>query len=67
MIKADKITKTDIKYVIDFAKDNGGIEYTASKALEFAQKAKQEINDLIESPAKDALIKFADFVVEREN
>ncbi len=55
----------DIFYVIDFVKNYGGIDYTFSIAESYLDKAKQFIIDFPDSPAKESLIKLADFVLER--
>ncbi len=55
----------DIFYVIDFVKSYGGIDYTLKVAEEYLEKAKYLISDFSDSPAKTALLKLADFVLER--
>ncbi len=55
----------DIFYVIDFVKNYGGIDYTFSVAESYLDKAKQFIVDFPDSPAKESLLKLADFVLER--
>ena len=44
----------------------GAIDYVAGKARELVAEAKSKLSGLKESDAKEALLKIADFVVERE-
>lgn len=67
MIKNQKIKKEDIKYIIEFVTNKGGVAEAENKAREFAEKAKNSLNIFDDSPAKEALIKFANFVVERNS
>lgn len=63
--KGNKLTKKEIQIIIDFTKSNGGIDYATKKAFEFSHKAIRAINHYPDSEAKQSLIKFAEFVVER--
>ncbi len=54
-----------IKEVIDFAENYGGIERARLKAEELACSARQELEGILDSPAKDSLLKLSGFVVER--
>jgi octaprenyl-diphosphate synthase len=65
--KGNKLSKKEIKYIIDFAKVNGGIDSSMEKAFEFSNKAIQSIKKFPDSEAKESLTKFAKFVVERNS
>lgn len=49
----------------EILKSNGSIEYSFNRAKEFVSKAISELSSLNDSPAKDALVKTAGFIVER--
>jgi octaprenyl-diphosphate synthase len=55
----------DVEYVIAFAHQYGGIEYAVSKAEYYSEQARQCLQPLPDSPAKEALMMFVDFVMER--
>ena len=66
LLKSDKNTKTEINYVIDFVKSKGGLEYAEKEAIKYSELAKSKIALYPNSPAKQSLIDFADFVVNRD-
>lgn len=66
-IRKGKLKKSEIKDIINFAHDNGGIEYSTKKAEEFSQKAINAISFLEESDSKNSLIALTNFVIERES
>lgn len=57
--------KTNVKHVLDFVENHGGIEYAHTRARHFAERAKEKIAPFPDSPSKQSLLSFADFVVER--
>jgi octaprenyl-diphosphate synthase len=58
--------RKDIAKVIDFAREYGGIDYTIKKATEYSQQAQEVLEPLPHSPAKESLLHFIDFVLERK-
>jgi octaprenyl-diphosphate synthase len=58
--------KMRVEVVVDFVRANGGLDYAASRALAYAAEAKGLLSSFPPSPSKDALLGFANFVVERE-
>jgi octaprenyl-diphosphate synthase len=52
--------------VLDFVSHHGGLEYTERRAREFSLEAMKQIQSFPDSPSKQSLLRFADFVVERE-
>jgi octaprenyl-diphosphate synthase len=58
--------RMNIGKVIGFVKDNGGIDYATAKAGQYITEAKALLESFPSSPAKDSLVNFADFVVDRE-
>ncbi|KAF0150983.1 MAG: polyprenyl synthetase [Ignavibacteria bacterium] len=57
--------KIDVNLIIEFTKNNGGIEYAEKIAKEYSNKAIQNLSIFIESEYKSALQDLAVFVVER--
>jgi octaprenyl-diphosphate synthase len=59
--------KRDVEWIVDFVQQNGGIDYARGKAEYFAGMARQNLAGIPDSPARDALLQFVDFVMERES
>lgn len=64
LIKSDRTKKFDEVY--EFVLEYGGIEYAAQKVNEYSAIAKDSILDFNESPVKDSMMEFVDFVSKRE-
>ena len=58
--------KKRVKEVIDFVKENGGIEYTTKKVNEYTTKALVILKNYPDSIYKDSLLQMIDYVVERK-
>ncbi|MER3524552.1 MAG: polyprenyl synthetase [Ignavibacteria bacterium] len=58
--------KGGAKKVLEFVERYDGITYAAQRAREFAARAKHFLTPFPDSPSKQSLLAFADFVVERE-
>lgn len=58
--------KSNAKRVLEFVECYGGIPYAAKRARDFSATAKEKISLFNDSPSKQSLLGFADFVVERE-
>ena len=56
-----------IDEVIKFAETYGGIEKAHEKAEDFILRARDELNDIENSDAKESLLKLTEFVVDRVN
>ena len=65
-IKNHNTNKNRVKEIIQFVKDNGGIEYTQNKMREYQQKAITILADFPKSIYKDTLIDMINYVVERK-
>lgn len=59
--------KGNVNEIINFVKNNNGIEYANSLAAQYAMKAKEALNVLPDSPSKIALATLVDFVIDRKN
>lgn len=55
----------EIKKLIEYTKENGGIDYATKRMYEYQAKAFDLLNNLPDSDNKYALISFAEFVVDR--
>jgi octaprenyl-diphosphate synthase len=56
----------DVEYVVDFVRQNGGIQYAEQRALEFGNAARECLKPFPETDARRSLEQFVDFVMERE-
>jgi octaprenyl-diphosphate synthase len=65
MIKAGG-KKLKVQEIVEFVTRYGGLEYAASRAVQYAAEAKANIATFPDSPARKSLLTFADFVVQRE-
>jgi len=57
----------DVKEIIKFVRDNGGIDYALETAKSYSNKAKKALSILPDSQSKVALEALIDFVIERKN
>lgn len=55
----------EVKWVLDFVSQNGGVDYALRRAEEFATKARECLSIFPDSPAKQSLLQFVSFVTER--
>jgi geranylgeranyl pyrophosphate synthase len=58
--------KIKIAEVVQFVTAYGGLAYASSRAGQYAAAAKTNIAALPDSPAKQSLAAFAEFVVQRD-
>ncbi len=59
--------KPKIEVVIDFVKQNNGLDYAVGQARNYSTLAKEALNKLPDSQSKLALEALVDFVVDRKN
>ncbi len=65
LIKNGKAATRSYGEVIGFVESRGGIEYAVSKAREYSERAKEALQILPESEARESLVAFASYVIER--
>jgi len=65
-VKNHNKDKARVKSVIEFVKQNGGIEYTYTKMKEYQEKALSILNTYPDSPYKESLNTMVNYVIERE-
>ena len=61
-----KIKNREVKNVMEFVMEYGGLDYATQQAGEFASRAKSMLSGFPDSPSKTSLLSFADFVVQRD-
>jgi octaprenyl-diphosphate synthase len=57
--------RNELHWVLEFVRANGGIDYSVNKAAEFGRRAIADLAVFADSPAKEALTGFVDFVLAR--
>jgi octaprenyl-diphosphate synthase len=57
----------DVKEIIKFVRENGGIDYALETAKSYSNKAKEALKVLPDSQSKVALEALVDFVIDRKN
>jgi octaprenyl-diphosphate synthase len=64
-VKNHQVSSDEIVSLVDFTKENGGIEYAVKVMDEYAQKAKDLLASFPDSDTKQALMAYADYVIGR--
>jgi octaprenyl-diphosphate synthase len=57
--------KSDVRQIIRFVTEHGGIDYAAKKAEDYRKEARKCLTTLPDSPAKESLVLFIDYVMKR--
>ena len=65
-VKSGSATADEIDYLIEFAKQQGGIEYAVQTMLAFKEKALSLLASLPDSDVKTGLTAYLDYVVDRD-
>lgn len=65
IIETADYSEENVRALLSFAKENGGIEYAEQRMKEFHAKAVEILKPLPESEAKDSLLLLADYIVAR--
>jgi octaprenyl-diphosphate synthase len=58
--------KRNIKKIVTFVKNHGGIEYSEQKSREYTEKAKSALSIFSDSEYKTALLNVVDYAIERK-
>jgi len=64
-VREGEASVKDIKKLIEFAKEKGGIDYAMGQMYNYQAKAIQLLDVMPDSEIKSSLIRFAEFVVNR--
>ncbi len=67
IIHSKDFTVSNIDYIMQFARDKGGVEYAAVKMEEFKKQAISELDVFEDSAFKTALIQCVEFAASRDN
>jgi octaprenyl-diphosphate synthase len=59
--------KPEVETVIEFVRENNGIEYAIGKSRTYSQLAKESLSKLPDSQSRLALEALVDFVIDRKN
>ena len=59
--------KENVKAIIEFVRENKGIEYAVRTSNEYSIKAKEALNIYPDSPAKIAMEALVEFIIDRKN
>lgn len=66
IVKKDKATKADMKYLLDLVQQKGGLDYAVTKMEGYRKKAMDIIQSFPQNDSREALIDLVNFVVERK-
>lgn len=61
-----KARRTDVKFIIQFIRENGGFEYATKTAEEYIEEAQEELCNFPESEYKTALLNLTKYIVQRK-
>jgi octaprenyl-diphosphate synthase len=64
-VKAGTINHDEIAVLVEFTKQNGGIEYAEQKMEEFAKEAQKYIDECVKPELKKAYTAYLDYVIQR--
>ena len=67
MIKRSSDKRESQKYIIDFVKKNGGIEYAEAKMTDFKNQALAILSEFDDNESRQTLNELVEFVVERKS
>lgn len=67
IVKNNSEDSRKVKYVIDFVRNTGGIEYATQKMAQFHQLALTTLSEVPDSEYKTSLRDLVQFTIEREN
>lgn len=62
----DGTRSRELKWLVDYVRQEGGIQYAQNRATEFADRARTDLQTLDDSPSKQSLLRFVDFVIDRD-
>jgi octaprenyl-diphosphate synthase len=64
--KNDNATSDEIKKLITFTKENGGIEYAEKVMYDYHAKAVDLLNATADSPVRSSLLAYLDYIIDRD-
>ena len=64
-VKAGTINPDEIAVLVEFTKQQGGIEYAERKMEEFAQEAQKYIDECVKPELKESFMAYLEYVIQR--
>ena len=64
-VKQHTVSQDEIALLVQFTKENGGIDYAEDVMNQYAQKAREILHIYPDSPVKQALFQYVDYVIAR--
>jgi octaprenyl-diphosphate synthase len=64
-VKAGSINADEIAVLVEFTKQNGGIDYAEQMMEEFAKEAQKYIDESVKPELKDAFTAYLEYVIQR--
>ena len=61
-----KATKKDVKEAIKIMEDAGGVQHAHDVAMDYAARAKEQLDCLPDSKEKTILLEIVDYMIERD-
>jgi octaprenyl-diphosphate synthase len=55
----------DLRIILQFVQDNGGLDYAHTKAVEYGREAERSLSIFPDSSSKDLLLQFIQFAIHR--
>lgn len=65
-VKAGSVNADEIAVLVEFAKQNGGIEYAQRKMEEISEKARHYIETQVKPELQEAFTTYLDYVIQRK-
>ncbi|MCD8080512.1 MAG: polyprenyl synthetase family protein [Bacteroides sp.] len=65
-VRTSEATSTDIESLLAFARENGGIEYACQVMGEYKERAENLLSAFPDSPVKQSLVEYLNFLIQRE-
>lgn len=66
LVKSGKAATESYREVVEFTRRLGGVEYAIEQAEQYAERARRALEVLPDSEARQSLLEFVSFVMERE-
>lgn len=61
-----EVSESEMKQLVDFTLQQGGVDYAYAKMEEYAKKATEQLTLLPDSECKDSLLLLAEYVIQRK-
>lgn len=65
-VKEGSVSPDEIAYLVKFTVEHGGIDYAVETMEKFAAEARQLLQRYPDSPVRESLLQYVDYVIERD-